>query len=308
MATGDHYAVTLNDGRILPIYYLGTEAQANDAFDKAFDGIRGLQLIAREQTVPKDSSRVAILTITNQLRLSDGSLITEDQKNRWFDPDLGYNIQDIYKEQQVVLDPEVIDPLGGTKTDPNEFDPLASTDEVQAKDLLSDLLEGRDNRRSFFNRVSVDPALKGGGTSTLRRGLEEAFDPIDAAFQLEALLAPRGFEWEGEGGGGADVLPRFADYAGGVPDVEAIRGQLSKLIERREMGDVEGGLSEAAGGLLENETRQRNLISAATNQRSAPGFMRNAIRTAIQKKIQRRQFEAPGADLLNQFVHSGFRL
>ena len=131
-----------------------------------------------------------------------------------------------------------------------------------------------------------------------------SFNPVDAAFQLKGLLAPRGFEFKGLGGGGADALPRFADYEGGVPSVEDIRGQLTNLISRRNAGT----LSESAEELLEDENRQGRLISAATNSRSTPGFMRNAIRDAIAKKIQRKQYEAPGADLLNQFVNSGFRL
>jgi hypothetical protein len=214
--------------------------------------------------------------------------------------------------------PEEIEKLGSS-----DFDPYQVSDAVLPEDLLSSLLENRSGREDFFQTMEIDPVLQQGGTRRLEQALQRAFDPIDASFQLQSLLAPRDFEWEAMGGSGADALPRFSDFtgrSGGVPTVADIRSQLTELIRRRKISDAsparsqlepgwaEGGLSTSAQDLLKDTSRQANLIRAATNQRSAPGFMRDAIRRAIDTKIQRRQFEAPGADLLNEFVGSGFRL
>jgi hypothetical protein len=223
-------------------------------------------------------------------------------------------------ESEVPKEPEKIEDLGAS-----DFDPYQVSDQVLPEDLLSSLLANRGNRESFFQTMEVDPILRQGGTRGLQGALQDAFDPIDASFQLQNLLAPRDFEWEGMGGAGADALTRFSDFtgrSGGVPTIADIRRQLTELVRRRRISDpdalhaqsvndpgwAEGGLSTSAQDLLMDTDRQANLIRAATNQRSTPGFMRNAIRRAIDAKITRRQFEAPGTDLLNEFVGSGFRL
>tara|TARA_R110002110_G_scaffold284423_1_gene498473 strand:+ start:71 stop:997 length:927 start_codon:yes stop_codon:yes gene_type:complete len=308
MATADRYSVVLPDGRIVNIYFTGEESDA----DRRFTGIihrdiRGFTLTHKDVEVPKDNPNILYIPSVGGLRLGSGKAITNSQKSRWLNGTLEH-IRDIYDEHNFVADPETVDPMGGKDGGASGFDPFEVSEEVDANDLLSTLLSGRQERGQFFDRMSVDPVLKGGGTSLLREGLRAGFDPVDAAFQLKGLLAPKDFEWEHLGGGGADVLPRFADFAGGIPSVDDIRGQLTELVRRRELGDSADGLSDSAEGLLESEGRQANLIRAATNLRSTPGFMRTAIQDAIAKKIQRRQYEAPGADLLNQFVNSGFRL
>ena len=313
MATADQYTVQLRDGRMLNIYFRGAEEDANSRFSDMFGSYDGHHLQARNKTVPENNNKVLSLGSTGNLRVSSGDgnwvSLTDSQKSRLLtDPD--YIVSDIYAENNFIEDVDQVGSLSGSDSDfdPFSLDDYLEGDDAKEEDLLATLLGNRSERLNFFDRTSVDPLMRRGGTQALRNALERAFDPVDASFQLQGLLAPRGFEYEGMGGGGADVLPRFADWKGNVPTIDAIRGQLTELIRRRDLGEEAGGLSESAEILLGDQDRQRHLIEAATNTRSTPGFMRNAIQNAIRKKIQLRQFEAPGADILNQFVDSGFRL
>ena len=315
---GNTYTVRLSNKKMFEVYYTGLEKDVFDLFGKLFrhENIDAIQP-TRSDVMASDLAGKPVLFGSGTadggatLRLLTGEIIPKDKINKLISPsDFDYNSEQIYQEVSFETpkdDPDQANLEGFENDELVEF-----SDNVTGRELLGELLGSRPNRAEFFRQQSVNPALQrmGGGTNTLESALMRGFDPVDAAFQIENLLAPAGFE------SGIDdpqsFLTSFNEYSGGIPTTQDIRNRLRDLVERRQLGTDHAsgrGLSRSAMDLLQDEGRQQEFIRAAMGDfREAPGFMRGAIRQAINDKITQRLFNAPGGDLLNSYVNAGFRL
>ena len=101
MATADLYSVTLDDGRIISIYFQGVYADSLERFTEELGPIRTRQLRESHQEVPKDNTRILYLAGARGIRLGNGKTITDSQKERWLNKNTGFDIRDIYAEHNV---------------------------------------------------------------------------------------------------------------------------------------------------------------------------------------------------------------